>query len=377
METKRKKKKWPWVLLAIIVVLAAGVAIIVSLMPSAEDMAAYDSYTVVRGSITSTITGSGKLEASDTQNIDAPDGIVVSDILVQAGDSVKAGDTLATLDIGSIQNRIAYLTEQLASLDAELSRMSGATVEYVYAPVKGRLKYLPISEGSGVVESIMEYGSLAVISADGLMQLEIATAQSLTISDDVTVKWEDGSADGLIAEKTAGGYLITLDDAKAPYLGSAQVYDGDALLGKGTLEIHSPIRVYANGGTVSEMLCEVGDKVNPNTKLFALKNQPFISGYQQTYSDRLEMASQLDAVFAYLSDRSIVAIEDGIIGSVNIAEGDEVGGSQSSSGASGSSMGSAASTAAGTSTAFVVKIGGALKMRVSADELDIRSISLG
>ena len=154
MNTK-KRKKWPWVVLAIIVVLAILVTTFLSGRPNMGDLVSYENYTVTQGSITSTITGSGKLESVDTKNIDVPNGIIVSEILVKVGDSVTAGNTLATLDANSLKDRAAFLKGELSSLDNELARMnSSKTTEYVYASVKGRIKYLPVSKGSDVISSI-------------------------------------------------------------------------------------------------------------------------------------------------------------------------------------------------------------------------------
>jgi HlyD family secretion protein len=357
------------VLLAVVVVLALIITALARRASNALNTVAYNTYTVAQGSITYTITGSGKLESADTENIDVPDGIKVADVAVQGGDSVKAGDTLATLDIDSVNAQAAYLSGQLSSLDAELSRMSRAkTTEYVYASVKGRIKYLPVSEGDDVLGSIAQFGSLALISTDGLMQVEIETPQTLAVSAEVTVKWQDGSADGQVAQKTASGYLITLDDDEAPYQQAAQVYDGETLLGEGLLDIHAPAAVYADGGTISDIHYSLDESISPTSKLFTLENEPFSSAYQQKYSERTDVANQLKDVLTYKNDAHIVALSDGVISKVNVSEGAETGAQAASA--------AAAQTSSGESTAFVVNTGGARKMVVSVDELDIYSVKL-
>jgi hypothetical protein len=47
--------------------------------------------------------------------------------------------------------------------------------------------------------------------------------------------------------KTPTGYLVTLTDNGTPYQAAAQVYDGETLLGEGTLDIHAPVAVLASG----------------------------------------------------------------------------------------------------------------------------------
>jgi multidrug efflux pump subunit AcrA (membrane-fusion protein) len=382
MDTKKKKRKWPWVTLAIVLTLLLAVVVLIRRAKIAAERVTYESYTVTRGNVTSTITGSGRLQSADTENIDIPQGVAIADVAVSAGDSVRTGDVLATLDTDSLAERAATLSGQLASIDLELSRMANAkTVETVYAPLAGRLKVLAVSVGDDVLGAIAESGALALISTDGLMQLEIATTQTLALSDEVTVEWADGSDTGTVAAKTESGYLITLDDDKAPCGESAKVYSGDALLGEGTLAIHAPASVLATGGTISDIHCDVNDKLTPATKLFTLENGPFTSAYALKFAERKDIAAQLESVLAYLRDPRVLAASDGIVGAVNVMEGTAVAaaGAASASSASYSSSASSASSAAssGNITAFVLYTGGALKMMVSVDELDIESVALG
>lgn len=361
MNIKKKKKKWPWVLLAIIAALVLLVTTFLGNRPNMRDSVSYENYTVSRGSITSTITGSGKLESVDTKNIEVANGVTVSEILVKVGDGVTAGETLATLDADSLKDRTAYITGELSSLDNELARLnSSKTTDYVYASVKGRIKHLPVSKGSDVISSIAEFGSLALISTDGLMKVEIASTLDLNISSKVTVKWQDGSETGKVAAKTDDGYLITLDDAKAPYNEIVQVISEDALLGEGIANINAPVTIFANGGTISKVHCALNDKVSARSKLFTLDNEPFSSGYQQKFSERTDMAKQLETVMMFLNNPQITAIEDGVISKINITEGNKTG----------------ADSSIGESTAIVINTGGAVRMIVSVDELDSLSVSL-
>jgi len=374
--TKKKKRKWPWITLAIVLALLLAVVVLIRRAKIAAETVTYESYTVTKGSVTSTITGSGRLQSADTENIDIPQGVTVADVAVSAGDSVRTGDVLATFDTDSLAGRAATLSGQLASIDLELSRMANAkTAETVYAPLAGRLKVLAVSVGDDVLGAIAENGALALISTDGLMQLEITTTQTLALSDEVTVEWADGSDTGAVAAKTENGYLITLDDDKAPCGESAKVYSGDALLGEGTLAIHAPASVLATGGTISDIHCDVNDKLTPATKLFTLENGPFTSAYALKFAEREDVATQLESVLAYLRDPRVLAASDGIVGTVNVTEDAAVAAAGAASASSSSSASSAASS--GNVTAFVLYTGGAVKMMVSVDELDIESVALG
>ena len=376
MDTKKKRRKWPWVVLAIVAVLLLAVVVLIRRARLAAEAVTYESYTVTKGSITSTITGSGRLQSADAENIDIPQDVTIADVAVSVGDSVKVGEVLATFDTESLAGRAATLSGQLASIDMELARMANAkTADTVYAPLAGRLKVLFVSVGDDVLGAIVENGALALISTDGLMQLEIITEQALALSDEVRVEWAEGSDTGAVAAKTANGYLITLDDDKAPYGASAKVYADDALLGEGTLAIHAPASVLATGGTVSKIHCGVNDKLTPVTKLFTLENAPFTSAYALKFAEREDVAAQLESVLAYLRDPRILAETDGIVGAVNVQEDASSGAAATVAGTVSASASSAVSS--GDGTAFMLYTGGAVKMTVAVDELDIESVALG
>lgn len=361
METKKKKKKTRiWILIALVIIIAIVVLILPRGNVNAISQIKYSNYTVTKGSVESTVTGSGKLESADTEDIYVPDKVTISDVLVDSGDSVKSGQTLATLDTDSLKDRAASLSDDISSLDSKLAQMnSSKTVKYVYATEKGRIKYIPVSKGDDAVQSVSDYGALAIISTDGLMQVEIKTDSELSLHSKVTVKWDGVSVTGQIRNKTIGGYLITLSDYSAPYNKTAQIYSGETLLGEGVLGVHAPVAVYANGGTISKIYYNVNDKVSVNAKLFMLSYKPFTNSYQQKYLERTDKAQQLQVILNLLNNPVITSHSDGVISQVKFSDGDTT-----------------ETTSDGKSIAFVVNTGGAVKMVVDVNELDIQSVKL-
>ena len=104
----RKKKVLIWVLI-VLLALAGGGWYAMKRMNDAMQTAAsaQNTYTVARGDVSVTITGSGKLETPDTADVTLPVGVKVDTLFVKEGDSVKAGDVLAALDGDSLQYRAA------------------------------------------------------------------------------------------------------------------------------------------------------------------------------------------------------------------------------------------------------------------------------
>ena len=390
MGTKKKSgKAQGFVILAVIMVAAAIALYLSGFGQNTKDKEPLSEYSVEKGSITTTVTGSGRLRPQDSLTIKLPGGIKLTEVLVEEGDTVLAGEVLASLDPATLSYRAALLSDELAALDRQIA--SGTTQASILAPVAGRIKSLPAEEDSQVLDVMADNGALAIISTDSLMSINIATEAELDLFSEVTVKWGDNAVDGVVADKTAIGYRITLDDAKAPYQAKASVYDGKTLLGEGILEINEPVSVLGTGGTIETVLYKTDDPVNARTKLFALKHEPNTGSYTRALKDRSDKADELREVLALIKRPELTAPKGGLISFVYMDDGEMTGsaaGAQSSSSASETSMGtrSAAGASAGAATShegnvvkypvFELSVGGAVKMQVDVDELDINKVQL-
>ncbi len=360
MQTKKKKNRvWLWILIAVVVTIAIVLILLSNAVKRASE-AVYTSYTVETGTVERTITGSGRLAASDSETLRLPGGVRVETVSVEPGDSVLAGDVLATLDADSLRERAAQTESELSSLDRQIATRGSVT--QVTAPVRGRVKYLPAGKGDDVRAVIAEYGALALLSSDEKMQLSFATDAALSLYRSVTVRWDGGKAEGLLSEKTADGYLVTLTDNGTPYLAVAQVYDGDTLLGEGTLEIHAPVAVLAAGGEITGLFAQENDYIYAGRKLFSLKNAPASASYHTAFSEREKKAALYALLLSYLQDPRVLAPADGLVGDVQISEGTALPDAQASD---------------GLTDALVLHTGGAVKLAIDADELDIGLVALG
>ena len=360
MQPKKKKSRvWLWILLAVVITIIVVLLVLGNALKNASKPV-YTAYTVENGSVERTITGSGRLKSEDSSTLQLPGGVLVESVAVEAGDTVKAGDLLATLDLDSLSNLAATASSELSQLDSQISSRSDVT--RVTAPVRGRVKYLPATKGEDVLSVINQYGALALLSTDKKMQLSFTTDQALALYSKVSVRWDGGKATGMVYEKTSDGYLVTLTDNGTPYQAKAQVYDGDTLLGEGTLEIHAPVAVLASGGEITDVAVSENDFVYANTKLFSLDNAPAGDSYNTAFTNRAEKAALYAQLLAYQKDPRVLAPVDGIIGEVKMTESAEV----------------AASTASnGMTDAVSLLTGGAVKLTIDADELDIDSVALG
>ncbi len=364
-KTDRKKRIWPWVVVSA-VVLVVVVAFFLNLMGRSSS-APFQSYTVSRGDVELTITGGGTLQAKEVENIDLPDSISISQVLAKAGDNIKKGDILATFDYNSLVNRAAYLSNELATVDRAIRRRE--TSKYIYSPVAGRIKHLSVSKGDDVVGVIGEQGALAIVSTDGLMKIEITTEQELALHSEVTVKFPGTSKTGEVARRTAFGYVITFTDKGSPYNEPAQVFAGKSLIGEGITKINAPITVYGNSGEIKKVHYSENAYISAGSILFTLNDAVVTNRYQLAQLERETIAKQLQAVLLYMSNSKMIANYDGLISEVMISDHVITGGGNASS--------ASAKSGSGFSVAFTIHTGGAVKMYINVDELDINSVVLG
>lgn len=360
MPTQKKKKRiWIWIVLALAALIIAGLIFVSSFISRASETV-YTTYTVASGTVETTVTGSGRLAPADTQTLQLPGGVTVESVAVDIGDSVAAGDVLATLDTDSLAYRAAQVSAELSSLDREIA--SRSSVSSVKSPVRGRVKYLPVSEGDSVLNAISQYGALALISSDEKMQVSFDSEADLALYSSVTVRWDGGEAEGLVETKTGTGYVVTLTDDETPYLASAGVYEGDTLLGEGTLEIHAPVSVLAAGGSIEDIKVSENSKISANATLFTLDNEPNSASYEESLAGRADKAALLQTLLQYQQDPRVLAPQDGVVSDLAIDDGDDVADSALSS---------------GLTDALTLQTGGAVKMDIDVDELDIGEVALG
>ena len=359
---KKKKRTLVWVI--VLVVLAAIATFITINIKRAGELAqtmlsSIQEYTVERGTIESTITASGALEAADTQTLELIDGLEFSEIYAKAGDEVKAGDVLALLDVDSVREQVAYLSRETASQDNYL-RKSG-TLDDIGAPCTGRVKYLPVEEGDDVLEAMRDYGVLALLSTDGKMRLTIETDAELTMGQRLTVRWDGGSARGTVDRAAPGGYVILVPDQHAPYQASATVLDGERELGSGMLEINMPVGVYGYDGVIKQIGYRLDESVPDGRTMFTLDNAPATVSFEARYAERERVAARYQAAIQYLADPRVLAPCDGIVSEVAVSVDARSGN---------------ADKADKQSVAFTFATGGAVKLTADIDELDIANVAL-
>lgn len=130
LKTKwNKKRKW---LLAGGIVVVGSVAVIfgtVNAKKQNTQSQIVNSVKVEKGTLQSTVEGSGKLEFSNTVDVSIPSEVEIDEVLVESGDNVKKGDTLAKLNKTSVTKALVYVQNQLEEIDEEQSKSGLTTYE--------------------------------------------------------------------------------------------------------------------------------------------------------------------------------------------------------------------------------------------------------
>ncbi len=278
------------------------------------------SSTAALSSIDTVLSGAGTLAEEDASSITLPSSVTVECYYVSNGDTVSAGDLLATVSRTSVGVAIVELQEALDALDESIAEAAEEEVSTsVAATTAGRVKAIYAEEGVAVADTIGEYGALMLVSVDGLMAVEVSASDALYIGDAVTVTLSDGTEQtGHVSSQLDGTAVITLSDETTALGDTVTVIDADGnTLGTGTLYIHSELRVLSYYGTVESIEVELDEEIEVGDTLLELTDV----GDSATYTSLLEQRAELEEEMATLCrlylDGSLYADCDGVVSGIS------------------------------------------------------------
>lgn len=409
-EKQRKKRRRIIVTVSIVVVLALAIFFGVraakkKVREAVGSMKAptVSEATVTTGSISTTVSGSGMLTDADTQQIVLPKGVKLEKILVKAGETVKKGDALATVELSSVMGAMSTVQAELNKLDEQLRAATGETVQpYITTGVNGRVKIVYAQKDDDVSACMMEHGALAVLSLDGYMAVDI-DAGSLAAGDKVSVTVDEKTYPGTVDKLQSGKATVLLTDNGPAVDAAASVQDADGnAVGSGTLYIHNPLRITGYAGVVSAVNTAENRQVYAGNSLFTLRDTAYSANYESVLKNRREKEEDLMALLGMYSAGAVTAPFDGSVSSIDYSDkttsssdktdssagggGMVYGGMMNayssygsdgsdSSGDGSSSSGSTAAT--GETKLLTLSSDTSMKLTVSVDETDILSVQNG
>lgn len=317
-----KKKNWtkiiPWILL---LALTSALIILPISVRNRKEQPAYEfvsAQTELRD-ISSSLSGGGTVSAPDSQDVSLPDGVEITQYLVNNGEAVEAGQPVAEVDSLTVLAAIARVRKSMDKLEKDLNELSRSeNSKTIKCVADGRVKAVYAANGDDVRSVIIEHGSLGIVSLDGLMRVEIACDSELLTGDAVKVKCADGKEyPGKVASSVNGTLTVTVTD-DGPEIGDlAAVYDmAGNLLGSGVLQVNSPWKVLDSDGIVESMAMKPGSEVRKGFILVTLKDTGATKREDWSRKHR-EYEDLMQELLAMLQSGEITAPCDGFVSGVD------------------------------------------------------------
>ena len=328
---KNKKKRKQRIVRTVIIIVAVLAVIIAAVMFTLQKRvrdrfdgreAEVLTYAASRGTISTTVSGSGSLAEVDLEQLEIPAGVEIKEVIAERDDIVEAGDVLATVDMASVMTTLSDLQEQLDELDDEISDAKGDTVgNAVTAGISGRVKVLYASRGDSVVNVMAEKGALAILSLDGYMAADIET-DALASGDAITVLRADGSKiSGKVDSAMNGMATILVTDNGPEVDEEITVISPDGTeVGKAKLYIHNPLAVTGYAGTISSVNTSLDARVYSSSRLFSLKDTSSSANYDTLLRQRTDLEEELMEVLTIYRDGAMLAPFSGKVSSVDYSD---------------------------------------------------------
>ena len=172
----------------VVVLAAAGFAVYSKGADKSESQETVQSAEAEKGSISTTVVGTGTLENGTATDVVVPTGVKVKEVLVASGDTVTEGQVLATLDEASIASELLEVKENIETVEDEIDALSDeadeeGTTEYLEAKVlNGQLSDL--TEAETALESLLESQAITATCAGTISSVNVQADTEVTKSSE-------------------------------------------------------------------------------------------------------------------------------------------------------------------------------------------------
>lgn len=172
----------------VVVLAAAGFAVYSKGADKSESQETVQSAEAGKGSISTTVVGTGTLENGTATDVVVPTSVKVKEVLVSSGDTVTEGQVLATLDEASIASELLEVKENIETVEDEIDALSDeadeeGTTEYLEAKVlNGQLSDL--TEAETALESLLESQAITATCAGTISSVNVQADTEVTKSSE-------------------------------------------------------------------------------------------------------------------------------------------------------------------------------------------------
>ncbi len=283
---------------------------------NSENKASILSAMAEFGTICKTLSGTGTITEQEASEVSVPGGVKVTEYLVENGQFIKAGDPVAIVDKTSVMETISTVHGEMDDLAAEIESVRcSSDYTYISAPASGRVKAVYASPGDSVQQVVLQHGTLAVLSLDGLMSLDFRSAAPLAIGQSVSVLLSDGTVvPGRVETIVDEEATVTLSDQYGKIGESVTVQSSDGqVLGYGTLSVHSAWNAIATGGTISNVSVKEESTVSVYGTLFVLTGTDAGGEYEQLVASYQDYENTMADLFLMYQDGYLKSPCDGCV----------------------------------------------------------------
>ncbi|WP_410771800.1 efflux RND transporter periplasmic adaptor subunit [Fontibacillus sp. BL9] len=130
-----KKKKWIWIGGGAVGIILISLAVLLLILPDKNTEAntpVQRTTKVAKGNILVSVSGSGSVISTDSQNVRTKDEGKVKEVLVKAGDIVKKGQTLLTFEAEDLSDSLETKESSLESQKMDLLDLQAQYKRQVY-----------------------------------------------------------------------------------------------------------------------------------------------------------------------------------------------------------------------------------------------------
>lgn len=308
---------------------------------------------VTRGDIEVTVRGWGQLQATQEQDVVSGAEGIIKEVYFQVGQSVTKGQILAMVDPGTLSIKLRQKELQMDAKKVELASSFGvpldqvATVDpsvalIVRAPISGRVTGLALASGStvskGKICSIVDDSRLLI-----RLQLPKPLFDLLSLGTPVTFRADrfEGGTDGIVTKldptPIKGDAAYYYDVAvEIPNPGLLKVGDTGILIFRapgGEFQQNTSITSFATeetvmsavGGRVKTILAREGTVVKAGDPILEFEQGQAMLEAMTSQLELRSLIAEVDDLRSQLSSLSIVAPIDGVVTTMNIGVGTQVG----------------------------------------------------
>lgn len=318
------------------------------------------------GDIANTITGTGSLEADDSDTVKIPSGITIKEVKVESGDAVSKGDVLAVVEETSVLGDMEEVQEQIEETEEDMNECKSDTeTQEVTAKVSGRIKKIYVQESSDVAQSMVDNGALMLLSLDGKMAADFTGVSGVAAGDTVTVTLSDGTVkEGSVESVSGADCTVTFSDDGVAVDDTVTAAKADGTkIGTGKAYIHEQLEITGTGGTVSSVSAAENQEVSAGDTLLTVNTGEKSVKYRQLAAKREALTQSLQKLVTISQTGTITADIDGTVGSVNVSAGSAV---QSSSAVSSGTTSSGSSAAKASNMSYTSSASGASFLLLSS-----------